>query len=648
MTDENQATPPAQAAAASAGAPYQSLASLRDAHSALRNPTSASADQPGLPGREQQIRAFLIGASRAGAFISDAKERRVAQSILDFWSADLASSAKTQSDELGSVLLAPFDAAQAPRGSNQPAPAISKDQRELIRLSAYARQYVDSDRQAGYLLTGETIQNAARFKDQDRNIAELVTASEAAAGRRKLFNIVSGTLATLVVTVVALYFALLSFNILADRIYTIITKNMAEGKGSSAFALRVLDFLQPWRPPYDLSGTPEFAKLKLPGLRLYAPNFTGVGFSNVSFPAATLPAASFTESTFTFDGSGYNDFGGAELRQAQFRRAKIAFTSFRGADLYRAVFDRATLCDVDFSEANLRSASFWATTFDPTTKKNLENAAWWLAVGWPWSVIEQLAPPSAGGADEQTVRQNKARLDVLEHSPGFKQDIAEPNNAFQRTSAGTLERARALNDVAWIYAVWGLHMPEPGSAPLPDPCAAEGFPNNARDAAAQAVCIVTKLNADGDKKGAYTDFLANLKDTLAYVLMQIGDMPKAVETFKEIAKDSPAFIESADTSFRYAIAQYAVTKGGQDAAVNDARAAAVKTFESAIYEKRYQPTHELQTLKDYIFPIKEFVSPLKESTDRLWPQVKYQFGSKPNAAADNGADCPPRKSENAR
>jgi hypothetical protein len=353
-----------------------------------------------------------------------------------------------------------------------------------------------------------------------------------------------------------------------------------------------------------------------------------VEFSKVGMPGANLPVATFSAADFSFDGSGDNDFSGAELRQAQFRNARIAFTSFAGADLYRAIFDRSMLCDVDFSGANLRNASFWAVTLNEKTKDNLKNTAWWLAVGWPWSEIEKLAPPHQSTADRSNeIKDEKARVDRLKASSGFQDDIGRAKGKFDRSTAGTLERALALNELAWTDAVWGLDVTAPKEKPPADPCAADSLPATAQDAAEQAVCIVGKLNNEGDKKGSQTELLSSMRDTWAYVQMQSNEMAAAVKTFEEIARDDPNSLEAGETSFRYAIAQYAA---GQD------KPTAIQRFTAAIVDKRYQPTHELQTLRDYIFTVSEFVDVLRTSANKLWPPV-------PNQTA-----CPVRKSADAK
>jgi hypothetical protein len=199
-----------------------------------------------------------------------------------------------------------------------------------------------------------------------------------------------------------------------------------------------------------------------------------------------------------------------------------------------------------------------------------------------------------------------------------------------------------LNELAWADAVWGVDTVAPKSDQAaaqnflaPDPCGATGVPANARDAAEQAVCIVSKLNRDSDSKGTYTDLLSNLRDTLAYIHLQNNDAPDALIQYNLIGNENPQFLNTGEISFRYALALYADAKNEADKAV------AVKKFTDAIDVKRYQPTHELWTLRELISP-KEFTELLKVSTDKLWPQIEYT-----KTAAERGPVlpvCPSRKS----
>lgn len=646
MTDNaavQSAQPPPQSA-------YGSLAALRDGHLALKQSISGASDRPNFTEMAKSVRAFLAEARKTGAFLNDAKERRAAQGILDYWSAELASYPQAPAEDFVPVLLAPADAAQLGRTDDEPVQS-KEDQRALIRLAATARQWRDSGEKSGYLLVGDTIKEAARFKDQDPALAEFVEASLEAVKARRMFW---ATMAVVVLAVAAVCWGTFSywqFKLLPDWKNQYISALQEEsGPDKQISILKWLDARQPWLPPYDISGTPKIADITLPGFRLYAPNFSGVEFARVKFPVkenyclwddkacfftkrycfwndtfcltrrpndATLPSATFNSASFSFDEngkSGDNDLSGAWLRLAQFRNAKIAFTSFAGADLYRAVFDRAQLCEVDFSGANLRLASFWGVTMDEHTKEHLKDAAWWLAVGWPWSDIEKLA------------HEDKARSDGLKQSPGFQHDIGDATQALSRSSPGSLDYALALSDMAFTYAIWGIDLTKPGYPS--DPCAAQGVPENGRRAAEQAVCIIGKLNREGEKKGSYTDLLSNVRDTLAYLVMESGDMAAALKVFAELAADDPKYLDAAkDSSFRYAIAQYA---GGGD------KAAAIARFKTAIEEKRYQPTHELQTLREYIFKVPEFVATLKVSTNNLWPAVP------------NDTPCPAPKSAGAK
>ena len=292
---------------------------------------------------------------------------------------------------------------------------------------------------------------------------------------------------------------------------------------------------QPWMPPYDLSGTPKLANIWIPGLRLYAPNFSGVTFSRVWFERAQLPSASFSQSTIYMEadaassgGRGFrwydimswwlrwhrgapppdwatirwNEFTGAELKLAQFREATIITTSFARADLYRAVFDRALLCDVNFTDADLSNASFWGATIDDRTYGWLRKTAWWTAVGWNSDDFKKLLrPQSENQPDPQSpsvyppsnAAEGRALRQALRTSERFHTDYEIPIN---ETAPGTFDRAEALNDMAWTLATWGIEGEELTLA-TPAPAIPVALPKDALDAASQAICIIDDLKKQG-------------------------------------------------------------------------------------------------------------------------------------------------------
>lgn len=634
MTDENTSAPPV---AVSTSSLHQSLGALRDAHLALRRALANVADPLD---REQRIRDFLAGAAKAGAFIEDAKERRVAQGILDFWSAELAAFPQAKTRDFATLMLAPFEAAStsSPQG-DQPTENLD-GQRALIRLAALARQWRDSGKRPGYLLNGDTVKEAARFADRDADLAEFVRASQdAASARKKMIFGGSAVFAVAALIVAAGFYYWQFYYLPAARDQAIRELKVKETAtpARQAATLRWLSNRQNWMPPYDFSGAVNIKHVRLPGVKMWAANFSRVNFDDVEFPGANLNAVSFSGSEFSFDGNGgRSDFRDAVLWRALFRNARIASTSFAGADLYRAIFDRAILCDVDFAGASLRSASFWAVTMDEKTEEHLKNVAWWQAVGWPWKEILKLAVPHQKNADAAVVNQeDEARNARLKQSRGFQEDMREPKENLMRAAPGSLDRVLALNDMAWTLAIWGVDIAGPKSPS--DPCAATGIPANGLQAAEQAVCIATKLNGDGDKKGSYKDLLSNLRDTLAYIQMQRGEMDPALQTFQQMGKDDPAALEGSEsTQFRYAIAQYTVAGNDQD------KAAAIQRFTTAVKDNLYQPSHEVQTLRDYIFPVKEFVDVLHASADRLWPEVHNQSG------VHNQTGCPAVKAAGAK
>jgi hypothetical protein len=480
----------------------------------------------------------------------------------------------------------------------------------LIRLSAMARQWRDSGRQSGYLLTGVSLKEAAQFKEHDSDLAAFVEASRRAIIRRRLFWLTVGVLVTLIGGGTSLWYV----NSMAQQLRDLKVRQALMGDNPVP-ALAWLDLLQPLSEPYDLSLFPQFNRVEYPKLRLYAPNFSGVPFRNVKFPAARLPAASFSASEFSFDGDGSNDFSAAVLRQAQFRGAKIAKTSFAGADLYRASFDRAHLCDVDFTGANLRFASFGGVTFNAKTQDSLKRTAWWQALGWSVEQIKDLTPASP--AEEKQLKS------TLKTSQGFQYDIKIPVEDIQRNSGVTVERAAALNSFAWTEAIWGIDISQQdqgniqaNDAAAADSCVTSGSPKHADEAALQAVCIATQLYGGGAKKD-YAALLSNLRDTLAYILLQNDKPEKALEQYRAIENENASFLQDPETSFRYAIALYA---GGKDP--DKDKPVAIKKFAEALQKGRYQPTHELHTLNRYIFTVKEFTDTVETTSNQLWPTVK--------------------------
>jgi uncharacterized protein YjbI with pentapeptide repeats len=639
LTIEPESAPPPEPE------PFAGFAELRAAHLNLR----ASVAETGTGGGSDaalRIRQFLARAQRTGAGLLEPSMRKAAQGILDYWCAELAGLADARTEDFAPLSLAPPSAlAAAPAGSEDD-PSIQQgkeEQRMLIRLAGMARQWRNAGAQQGYLLTGEALVQARPFAQKDPDLSEFVEASEQAerAKRRKARNIAYGAMvAAVVLGCVATAFVWQFYALPRTSKFWIRQIKETTSSETQTNNLAWLANFQPWTPPYDLSGTPKLVNITFSGLRLNAPNFSGVEFSRVLLQNAQLPSASFSQSLIHMEadannskGRGFNwydliswmlyrfrdpppdwskirwnEFSGAELKLAQFREAQIITTSFAGADLYRAVFDRALLCDVNFSNADLLNASFWGATMDDRTYGWLRKTAWWIAVGWNSAAFKKLlrtqsedqsdprGPPPTDAADARDLRQ------ALRTSERFHADVEAP---ILEAGAGTFDRALALNDMAWTLATWGVDGEE--LTPNPSPCDSTALPKDALDAASQAICIIDNLKNKGSLDRDYATWFSNFRDTQAYILMQANRMPEAKALYE---KDPARTGADGGMLFRYAVTLYAT---GEENAAH-------AKFEKAIRDAKYLPSSELRNLKHHI-PGKVLVMAY-DVMDRSFPAPK--------------------------
>jgi Pentapeptide repeats (8 copies) len=587
---------------------FASFNELRTAHLDLRSSYSETVSADGAPDPATLLRQFLTRAQKTGAILLDPSVRKAAQGILDYWSAELAGIPDAKSDDFVPFILAPPEIStlsaveQTPSEGDAPTQR-QVDQRVLIRLSGTARQWRNSDKQAGYLLAGEALEQARPFAEKDPDLADFIKASEDAehAIKRRRRTIAYAAFTVLGVFVLGAVLFVWQFYTLPQTSKSWIheIKGTTSGKTQTADLWWLATF-QPWLPPYDFSGTPKLANIGYPGLRLNAPNFSGVELSKVRLPKSQLPSASFNGAAVDIDTEDkdpdwknvtWNDFSNAELKLAQFRASQIIATSFYGADLYRAVFDRALLCDVNFSYSDLQKTSFWGATLDDRTYGWLRKTAWWVAVGWNSSDFEKLLNPQGQNQPNQiavnpqaAAAEAKALRQTLRTSDRFHTDVEGP---LAEARPGTFGRALALNDLAWTLTTWGID-PE-NVRTTPTPCDANAEPKEAFDAASEAICIVEDLKSKGGQDKDYDYWLSGFRDTQAYILMQADRMAEARALYE---KDLPRTEADNGMLFRYAIVLFAL---GEEAE-------ATKRVDAAIHDKQYLPSDELQNLKRYIPP----------------------------------------------
>src|ERR1051325_6173088 len=144
---------------------------------------------------------------------------------------------------------------------------------------------------------------------------------------------------------------------------------------------------------------------------------------------------------------------------------------------------------VSFTGADLRSTSFWGAILDPPSTGHFANTAWWFADGWTSPQIMELVK-----LDQSKLKDN--RFLNGEYREKDRESVRD-------TGAGTYDRAYALNVLAWTLATWGVDIAgtNAASAQPAQTCdkvmESTDVPDNALDAADQAICIAKRLNESG-------------------------------------------------------------------------------------------------------------------------------------------------------
>ena len=264
------------------------------------------------------------------------------------------------------------------------------------------------------------------------------------------------------------------------------------------------------------------------------------------------------------------------MSSARFDEAVIAKTDFSGANLYRAIFDHAQFNDVnDFSNADLRSASFRDVAINGDLI--FTGTAWWLAFGWTLPQIEKFAAKYSD-------------LDIEKAKVFDKDIIARKKEVDNALSAE--DRVRALNEVAWTYAIYGADL------------------KTAKEYAQKAL---EEFRAIKTIKGKSEAWIAktrmNFTDTKAYILLQEGHPAEAVKLLEE-----PGIVDTnsdGDLLFRYAFALHALAleKEGDEKERLEQKARAF--LDQSLEKRNYVPSHELHLLRRYITD--EFKTKLADS-----------------------------------
>ena len=488
---------------------------------------------------------------------------------------------------------------------------------DRFQLLAVAEAWQKSNHSSGYLLSDEpSIRSARKYIDSTLGsdlLREFIEASDVelekrARRRQQVLYVMLG----LAVAVICLLSALIYVVFFGQNIrQTLITERVHDIRKQIVDQKREALVSDPQKHKKLVSdlwwinvlrnfGMGE-TTVDLSKLKLNHENLTAVDLSTFRFPYSVIADVDLSSHT---DGSVHNltnvvmsqsaitgsKFSGSNLSSSQFRGSRIANTSFADANLYRVAFDNTALCNVDFTGASLREATVWSATIDGETAGKLRGTAWWLARGWSKQQIDMLLPETKSASD----------FDKIKNSAGFKYERERAENEVANTLGSTNSSARvsALNDLAWTLAIHGVDL---GPAPSNDDSRCDGFdgiPKNAMAAAYNALCTVRQIGtaAQLSKAGLpqaqgapvktdedtasldWEDNLANVEDTLGYILLQTGQMELAAAHLKEV-KDLGR--SAPETLFRLSAAEFAMREPGF--AREDMKAA---------IERGYVPTHE--------------------------------------------------------
>jgi hypothetical protein len=177
--DENQKSN------ASHNAGFASINALRLEHLNLMERDTALKDHGGEP-EVADIRSFIARAKATGSVLSEKVDRREAQGILDYWSSTLVSIGGADLRTWSQPRLAGFE--EAAKRGEKPADAertraelarLDDNARQLIRISALARQWRQGGKSVGYLLLGKALEDAKELKGLDKDVDELIVSSDA-------------------------------------------------------------------------------------------------------------------------------------------------------------------------------------------------------------------------------------------------------------------------------------------------------------------------------------------------------------------------------------------------------------------------------------------------------------------------------------
>lgn len=499
------------------GGPFRSLEALRAAHEELLETADASLEpsSPGGLAREQRIADFMSSAAATGEILDAPADRRMAQGFIDYWAASFYTSSRTETADGGTptpnrysprTRLAPFNAHLVKDIEQQGEQILAKLNSKgldharrilmhLIRLSEHTGVCVGVPAKRSALLALGNVTVGRSILDQliEAGVLKQMSSEEGDiielrhdALTRKWNRLARWIEERIKLREAARFWdrggrkrdALLSFGLArqADAygdLNELELEFLAESKRHSviftaaAVSAAVLLMAAPllynfayrefWVPYWVNSVTENVksrtstARTKSDGILWLARNNQQLNFSNTSLENINLSNAQLGR-PIIFAGATLNgvNFDNARLDFSIFRSATIARTTFVNTRLYGSSFDGSFFCNgVDFSNTDLRATTFRNVEFEKDTAPIVKSTAWWLAQGWTWEQVKIL------------LRQDRSEL---QKSRAFQDATTDAERFVQTSPAKTLVRVDALNNQAWILALFGAELDHAESA----------------------------------------------------------------------------------------------------------------------------------------------------------------------------------------
>ena len=161
------------------------FSALRREHAELQAHLRGHSTGSATPQDMERIELMMETLQRAGAWIVQEDERHDLQIMLDHWAVVRVTLGSLDPSSVSLPQLATVELRETPAvdGEENATTLHSADlerARERIRLAALARQWLQSGRKPGYLLTGQAVDDARPFRADDGDIAALLEESEIA------------------------------------------------------------------------------------------------------------------------------------------------------------------------------------------------------------------------------------------------------------------------------------------------------------------------------------------------------------------------------------------------------------------------------------------------------------------------------------